>query len=123
MTFTSAARASGGSGVIRCVTVIDKDQEMAALDLVLFDQTIAGTVTDNNPFDPDDATLANVIGWVAIAATTDYKDFNDNAVAFKQVEIPYVCNATSLFGALVARGTPTYTATTDITVVLTCDLD
>lgn len=123
MTFANAARSSAGSGVIRAVTVIDKGQQMAALDLVLFDQTIAGTVTDNNPFDPDDATLANTIGWVAIAATTGYKDFNDNSVAFAQCEIPYVCAATSLFGALVARGTPTFTSTSDLVVVLTVDLD
>ena len=123
MTFSSAARATGGTGVIRAVTVKDLGQQMAALDLVLFDQTVAGTVTDNNAFDPADADLANVIGYVSIAATTGYKDFNDNSVAFAECEIPYVCNATSLFGVLVARGTPTYTSTADLTVILTCDLD
>lgn len=123
MTFANAARSSAGSGVIRAVTVKDLGQQMAALDLILFDQTIGGTVTDNAAFDPLDADLANVIGWVSIAATTGYKDFNDNSVAFAQCEIPYVCNGTSLFGALVARGTPTYTSTADLTVVLTCDLD
>lgn len=123
MTFSSAARASGGSGVIRQVAVIDKDQELAGLDLLLFDQTVAGTVTDNSAFDPDDATLANLIGAVSITATTGYKDFNDNAVATVACEIPYVCAATSLFGVLVSRGTPTYTGVSDIVVILSCDLD
>ena len=123
MTFSNAARATGGSGVIRGVTVIDKDSELAALELVLFDQTIAGTVTDNSAFDPTDADLANVIGWVKIVATTGYLAFADNSAAFVQAEIPYVCNGTSLFGALVTRGTPTYTATTDLTVILTVELD
>lgn len=123
MTFSNAARSSGGSGVIRGVTVVDKDQELAALELVLFDQTIAGTVTDNAAFDPTDADLANLIGWLKVTATTGYLSFADNSAAFVQCEIPYVCNATSLFGALVTRGTPTYTATSDISVILTCDLD
>lgn len=124
MTFANAARASGGSGVIRAAALIDKGQQVGhTTDLVLFDQTIAGTVTDNNAFDPDDATLANLIGYVTFTATTGFRDFNDNAVAFAQCEIPYVCAATSLFGALVARGTPTYTSTSDLTVVLTVDLD
>lgn len=124
MTFASAARASGGTGVLRGVTVIDKGQQIThALDLLLFDQTVAGTVTDNAAFDPDDATLANLVYAGSIVATTGWKDFNDNAVAQVSCEVPYVCAATSLFGVLVARGTPTYTSTTDLTVVLSCDLD
>lgn len=124
MTFSSAARSSGGSGVIRAATLIDKGQQVGhTTDLVLFDQTIAGTVTDNAAFDPTDADLANLIGYVTFTATTGFRDFNDNAVAQVACEIPYVCNATSLFGALVARGTPTYTSTSDLIVVLTVDLD
>lgn len=123
MSFTSAVRASGGSGLLRQVTILDKGQQMAGLDLVLFTATIAGTVTDNAAFDPTDADLANIVGHVTFTATTDYKDFNDNSVSSKTVEIPFLCAATTLFGALVARGTPTYVSTSDLTVTLTIDQD
>lgn len=122
LTFANAARWSGGTGTIQAVTLVDKDQELANIDLVLFDQTIAGTVTDNAAFDPTDADLSNVQGWVAIGSGM-YADFSDNSVAHVPVNIPYRCAATSLFGALVSRGTPTYTATSDIVVILTVAQD
>lgn len=123
MTFTSAARASGGSGVVRQVTIADKGQQMAALDLVLFSATVAGTATDNATFAPSDADLANLLAVVQIGGMADYQDYSTNSAFSRSVELPYVCAATSLFGVLVARGTPTYTSTTDIVVTLTCDLD
>jgi hypothetical protein len=122
-TFASAARFSGGTGVLRAVTIYDLGQQLAALDLVLFSATIAGTVTDNAAFDPTDADLDNVQYVTSIAATTGWKDFNDNAVAQVACEVPYVCAATSLFGALVARGTPTYTSTGDLKIALMVERD
>lgn len=118
MTFANATRTSGSGGILESVTIVDKDQEMAAMDLVLFSATIAGTVTDNAAFDPTDADMLNCVGWVPIL-TGDYADFNDNALAVRSgLGIAYTCAATSLFGALVARGTPTYTGTSDIVVTL-----
>lgn len=118
MTFANASRISTGGGILESVTIVDKDQEMAAMDLVLFSATIAGTVTDNAAFDPDDATLLNCVASIPIL-TGDYADFNDNSVAFRSgLGVAYTCAATSLFGALVARGTPTYTGTSDIVVTL-----
>lgn len=118
MTFASAARTSGGGGVLESVTIIDKDQELSPIDLVLFSATVAGTATDNSPFDPSDADLANFIGAIPILAG-DYADFTDNSAATRAgIGLAYACAATSLFGVLVARSTPTYTATSDITVIL-----
>lgn len=122
LTFANAARWSGGTGTIVGVTIIDKDQELANIDLILFDQTIAGTVTDNSPFDPTDADLANCVGVVSIGSGF-YADFSDNSVAHVNVAHPFVLAGTSLFGALVSRGTPTYTGTSDIIVILTIAQD
>jgi hypothetical protein len=121
LTFAGAARYSGGSGRLLAVTVVDKDQERADLDLVLFDRTI-GAPTNNAIFDPTDAELDTCIGWVPIGAGM-YADFNDNSVAHVDVSLAYVLNGTSMFGVLVARSTPTYTAATDLTVILTCAVD
>lgn len=118
MTFANAARVSGQGGIIESVTLVDKDQELAPIDLVLFSATIAGTVTDNAAFDPTDADFANIIGTIPILSG-DYADFNDNAVATRGgIGLVYKCAATSLFGALVARTAPTYTGTSDIIVTL-----
>lgn len=123
MSFASAVRATAGTGLLRHVAVVDKGQQMAGLDLVLFSATIAGTVTDNAVFAPTDADGTNFLGRVQITATTDYADFSTNSMCGKTVEIPIACAATTLFGALVARGTPTYTSTTDLVVTLTIDQD
>lgn len=118
MTFSSAARVSGAGGIVESVVIVDKDQELAAMDLVLLSATVAGTTTDNAAWDPNDSDLANVVGVIPIL-TGDYSDFNDNSVAARSgIGMAYTCAATSLFGVLVARGTPTYTGTSDISVIL-----
>ena len=117
MTFSNAARASGGSIWIDRVQVLDKGQQMATLDLVLFDRTLTAP-TDNAAFDPTDAELATAVAVVPIIAA-DYKDFNDNSLADRPVGVEAVLNGTDLFGVLVARSTPTYTSTSDIVVTLT----
>lgn len=117
MTFANAASSSGGSGVIRSVTIEDNDQERADIDVVFFRATVAGTVTDNAPFDPTDGDLANFVGFVPFGSGF-YSDFNDNCAAFVATDLPYSLSGTDLFGVLVARSTPTYTATTDIVVTV-----
>lgn len=119
LTFASVARASGLPAVLEAVQIVDKGQQMAACDLVLFDRSITAP-TDNAAFDPTDAELANCIGVVEFVAG-DYHDFNDNSLAqLDDIGLPFVLNGTSLYGALVARGTPTYTSTSDIIVTVTC---
>lgn len=115
LTFANAARASGGSIVIEAATIVDLDQEVATLELVLFDQTFTN-VADNAQFDPTDADLANIIGVIPF---TTYNSFVDNAVAHRSaLGLAAKLAGTSLFGQLVVRGTPTYTATSDIVVIL-----
>ena len=115
LTFANAARVSGGSIVIEAATIIDNDSEVATLELILFDQTFTPTA-DNAAFDPTDADLANVIGVVPFST---YQTFADNSITHRSA-LGLACKlaGTSLFGQLVVRGTPTYTATSDITVIL-----
>jgi hypothetical protein len=117
MTFANAAGVSAGTGLIQAVTVVDLSQQQPSLDLVLFDQTVAGTVTDNAAFDPTDGDLANVIAVIPIS---NWADFNDNSVAYRSgLAFAFKAAATSIFGALVARSTPTFVGTSDISVLLT----
>jgi len=127
MTFTQAAHKDVGSGAIKAVILIDNDKEDDAMELHIFNQTFTPTA-DNAAFDPTDADLANYAGGVIITAaaastgthSTGYLNLTDNSVSTTQVDIPFnlVTGGTSLFAQLVTRGTPTYTAVTDITVKL-----
>lgn len=115
MTFSNAARASGGSIVIEAATIIDNDQEMTGLELVLFDRTFSAAA-DNAIFAPSDADLLNVVGVVKFS---DWADFSTNSIATRSgLGLAAKLNGTDLFGQLLTRGTPTFTATSDITVVL-----
>jgi hypothetical protein len=124
LTFADAADSDYGSGVIEAFVVIDKDQEMDGLELHLFNQTFTATA-DNAAFDPSDADMANWIGFIEVVAG-DYADFADNSAAIlRNQNLPFnlVADGTSLFGQLVTRATPTYTATSDITVKLIIQQD
>lgn len=117
MTFANAARSSGASIRIEAVQVVDKGQQMAALDLILFDRNPgSGTFTDNSPSDPTDGEMATVIAVIPIGG---YADLNDNSVADVPVGRAAVLNGTDLYGVLVARATPTYTSTGDLVVTIT----
>ncbi|MAH47117.1 hypothetical protein CMI37_14920 [Candidatus Pacearchaeota archaeon] len=102
-------------GVIRSVIVIDRDKESVSLDLVLFSADITGTAA-NAAFDPTDAELDTCVGAILVDT---YKAFNDNSIgqtpaAFEG--LPYWAPAGVLYFQCVTRGTPTYTAATDMRI-------
>lgn len=122
LTFASAARASGGSIRVESVQVVDKGQQMADLDLILFDRSVTAP-TDNAVFDPGDTELGYVVDVIPVGRG-HYADMNDNCVAaVNGLASRCVLNGTSLYGVLVARSTPTYTSTSDVTVTLTITQD
>lgn len=117
MTFANAARVSGGSIHVESVQIVDEDQQLAAVDLILFSGSITAP-TDEAAFDPTDAELLTCVGVVKFTVS-DYSDFNDNAVAHKDCAISATLSGTSLYGVLVARGTPTYASTSSVHVTVT----
>jgi hypothetical protein len=115
LTFANAARSSGGSITIQSAVIIDRSQQMPALELVLFDRDFTAS-NDNAAFDPTDADLAYCVGVIKIG---DWSDFNDNAVATRTgLGLAAKLEGTDLYGQLVTRSTPTFVATTDIVVAL-----
>ena len=115
LTFANAARVTGGKGIVNSVTVIDNDKENAALRLWLFNQDFTAT-GDADAFDPTDADLANCSGVVPIDAD-QYYSANDNSVAcVRGVGLQYQLTGTAMYGQLQTTGTPTYSASPDITV-------
>lgn len=124
-TITSAVRTSGGTGIIRGVTIVDQAANSAAnsvYDLYLFNSDPSGTTfTENSPLDIADADMSKVIGVIRIDGVAGSTLFTnvDNNILYKPVEIPIVqSGTTSLFAALIARGGPTFAATTDVVVKL-----
>jgi len=93
--------------------------------MVLFNAAFTATA-DNAPFDPSDADLVNCLGYIDIAQT-DYADFTDNSVATKtsglRMSFVFQLDAavTTLYGQLVVRSAPTYTAVDDLTVIITVE--
>lgn len=117
LTFANAASSSGGSLRIESVVIVDKASQKADLDLSFFAASITGP-TDNAAFDPTDTELLDHVGTVPILGG-DYAEFNDNSAA-TVTAFPLTCTvaATSLYGVLVARGTPTYVSTSDLVVTI-----
>lgn len=121
LTFAGAARSAGGSCRIDSVQIVDKGQQLAAMDVVFFDRAITAP-TDNAVFAPTDAELANAVGFVALSAG-DYADLSTNAVADVPFGREVVLNGSDLYAVLVARGTPTYTSVADLVVTVTVTQD
>jgi len=119
----NVARYSGGAGLLRAVTVLDKTQaQRAAIDLIFFDRMVT-TAANNAPFQCSDADMAFCLGVIAIAAgdyNTAWPGTPLNSIATKIIGdgLPLPLSGTSLFMQAVVRGTPTYTSTSDIIIGL-----
>jgi hypothetical protein len=116
--FTGAARRPAAGGVIQTVAVADLAKQDAELDLILFNDNPSNTTfTDGATLDIDDADLDKIAGVLTVS---DYADFNDNSVGtLRSAGLAFdLASGTILRGALVTRGTPTYSGTADLSVVL-----
>lgn len=129
LTLSDATRGAGAdgkaTGVIQTIRLVDQDNEQAEIDVVFFDADPSGTTfTDNGALDVADADMAKIIGYITIAAT-DYIAFADNAVATKTgLGFAFsLAEGYDLYAAMVVRGTPTYTATTDLALAITVLMD
>ena len=102
-------------GVIHSIMVIDRDSENVNLDLVLFRTDIAGSAA-NAAFAPTDAELSTLVGSVLVDT---WKSFSTNSMGIEtNIGLPYWARTGSLYFQCVTRGTPTYTAATDLLIAL-----
>ena len=124
MTFANASHGAGQSGVIEALRIVDRAQQMVALDLFLFDQAFTA-VADNAPFAVSDADMENYVGTIPISVA-NYADLSTNSgAAMYPVGLPYITvGSYNLYGQLVVRsGPPTYVATSDLRIRLSVKLD
>lgn len=116
LTFANAARTSGEGGFITDVMIVDDAGQDVALELWLFDQTFTSP-GDNAAWAATEAELHNL---VAIYSTDDgqWRAAGTPSVCHLKEVARFQAAATSLFGQLVTRGTPTFAATDDVTVMI-----
>lgn len=118
MTLTGATSASVPNGTIVSVELIDKDAEAANVEVVFFDANPSNTTfTDNAAFAPTDADAANII---CVREVQKHFAFSTNGVSEAQnmAPCPFYLGGTNttIYAAIVSRGTPTYTSTSDLTL-------
>jgi hypothetical protein len=119
LTFDLGAFGKGAGGLIQSARLVDQAKQQVPLDLVLFDSNPSNTTfTDNAAFDVADADMDKVIGLVRLV---DYCALNDNAFALASnlaLDFALKGDGSTLYGALVSRGAPTYVAATDLALQL-----
>lgn len=124
MTFAGMAREAGGSGLIQMVSVFSKSAQTFACELWLFHtDPAASTFTDNAAFVLNAADFDKVTAVVPIS--TWYAAGGPSFAEAAQLAMPYKLadDSTAMFGALVARATPTLGSTSDIKVAVKGLLD
>lgn len=108
---SDVAMDSKGLAVLRTVLVLDKDNQKAAIDILLFnaEPTLA---LDNAAFTISDLDLEKLICRISVLGA-DYTTLEaaGNAEATKNLEVllPTVATKKDIWMAVVSRGTPTYT--------------
>ena len=122
LTLTNAVRSRsfGIGGVIESVVLRDLAAQTGDYDLVIFNaDPSATTFTENGPIDVADADLGKVVGVVKLVASTHRTAFADSCVySVGGLNLSLAGAGSNLYAVLVARGTPTFAATTDVSLEL-----
>jgi hypothetical protein len=115
LTFTSAVRQAGATGVIQSATLLDQAAVVGAVDLYLFDRTVT-LASDNAAAAFSDADMLFCQGIISFPAP---QGGTGNSIATVVSGLGVACNVTSLFGALVTRSGHTFFgAVTNLAVTL-----
>lgn len=116
VTLASASRVSGGSGLIQSVVLNLKSAQTTSTDVVFFSANPTGsTCTDKTAFSVAAADFDKVLGVVHV---TDWTSLGTPSVGQGQnLAMPFALSSgTTIYACVVTRGTPTFTATTDVTI-------
>lgn len=125
LTFTGALKTITGTGYLVSVNMMDQSAQAVDFDVVIFREDPTGTTfTDQAAFDVADADTSKIIAVVQLGSATRFA-FADNSVHFiGSLAIPVQATnsgggiAGTLYGALISRGTPTFTAATDVKITI-----
>jgi len=116
--FSSAVRTSGGTGVIKSLLISDKiTTTNVAMELWILDRTFTAP-TDNAAWDLSDANMLFVQAVIPIVTTGWYASSAGQVYFDASLSIPVKSNGTTLYYALVARGTTPSFTSSDLTITL-----
>jgi len=128
LTFTPAVRTNVGTGYVISVTMSDLASQAVDFELVLFNANpTATTFTDQAAFDIADADLTKVVAVIPLTSSGTNHAYADNSVHYSgNLALPvrgYNASGTptvtnTIYGALVARGAPTFATSGDVTITL-----
>lgn len=99
-TFANAALATGGTGRITKVRLIDAADIIGSYDLAVFNTSVT-LASDNAAFSVSDGD--SLLCEAVIPLTGAYDLGNNHFAQALNISVPYTCAATSLFGALICR--------------------
>jgi hypothetical protein len=116
----TACRTSGGTGQLQSITVVDKASQSISGELWLFDRSVT-VPNDSAAWTITDADAQFLLGVVPVS--TYYASAANTVASVTGVGLTIGCNgSTSVFGAWVTRGSPTY-ASGDLTIILGSSAD
>jgi hypothetical protein len=122
ITLTSINRASGASILVQSVLVTSKSAQTNPMDILLFNASPTGsTCTDKTAVSIVAADAGKLVG---VAHVTDWTSGGTASVGqMQQPPIGIAVPATTLYACLVTRSTPTWTSTSDVSVVVSSILN
>lgn len=117
--FASAVRTSGGTGIIKSMLISDKIVTAnVAMELWIIDRTFTSP-TDNAAWDLSDANMLFIQAVIPISTSGWYASSAGQVYVDTTLSIPIkVSTGTSLFYALVSRGTTPSFTSADLTITL-----
>lgn len=107
ISFANAVRVSGGGGRVQSMVVVDAALQSIALELWIFSATVTPAAA-NAAHSISDGDALLLVG--VIASGTYYASALNSVSVARDLNMPFTCAATTLFGIAVTRGTPTYAA-------------
>lgn len=114
-TLANVLRTAGKYAILQDLAIIDKEQQNAPLEILLFKADLAGTYSDNDAEAISAADALLCIARIQVLAS-DYVSFAN----FSQVNIPsigklvYATSGTTLYALIKVGTAPTYASTSDL---------
>ena len=106
------------NGTLQSITICDNAAQAVDYFLVLFKAAPTG-ISNNATFDIADADLDKIIYQDSLTSASERQAFTDNSYHYLYgLSVPLWSAGGTVYGFLITTGTPTYAATSDITVTL-----
>ena len=106
------------NGTLQAITICDNATQAVNYLLVLF-ESAPTTIADNATFDIVDADLDKIIYQDSLTSASERQAFTDNSYHYLYgLSVPIWSAGGTVYGFLITTSTPTYAATSDITVTL-----